>query len=253
MSYSIQALAQLAGLSPRTLRYYDQIGLLPAQRNPQNGYREYSAAQVDQLQRIRYWQAFGFTLAEIQELLTQSLADQDVALRRQRNALRAEQLRLTELLQQLDRTLAAHQGGPQMTDSEKFAAFKQQALTTNDQQYGAEARQRYGQAAVTASQQRFAHLSAADYQAMQTIEQHLLTDLAQVAQTQDTTGPIAQRIFTAHKDWLCFTWNNYTTAQHRGLAQLYRADPRFQAYYDRKTNQPNTGVTLAAIIEHFTA
>lgn len=140
-----------------------------------------------------------------------------------------------------------------MTDSEKFAAFKQQALTTNDQQYGAEARQRYGQAAVTASQQRFAHLSAADYQAMQTIEQHLLTDLAQVAQTQDTTGPIAQRIFTAHKDWLCFTWNNYTTAQHRGLAQLYRADPRFQAYYDRKTNQPNAGVTLAAIIEHFTA
>ncbi|GEO69183.1 MerR family transcriptional regulator [Levilactobacillus acidifarinae] len=253
MPYSIQALAKLAGLSPRTLRYYDQIGLLPAQRNPHNGYREYSAAQVDRLQRIRYWQTFGFTLTAIQKLLTQPLADQDAALRQQRETLRAEQVRLTELLQQLDRTLAAHQGGPQLTDSEKFTAFKHQALTANDQQYGAETRQRYGQAAVTASQQRFAALSAADYQAMQAIEAQLLVDLTQVAQTQDLTGATAKHIFTAHKDWLCFTWNNYTAAQHRGLAQLYRTDPRFQAYYDRKTGQPNAGVTLAAIIEHFTA
>ncbi|WP_081721534.1 MerR family transcriptional regulator [Levilactobacillus namurensis] len=86
MTYSITQLAALAGLSTRTLRYYDQIGLLRAQRNPTNDYRTYTAAQVDQLQQIRYWQAFGFTLAEIRHLLAQSPAQQDALLRQQRGA-----------------------------------------------------------------------------------------------------------------------------------------------------------------------
>ncbi|GEO67602.1 MerR family transcriptional regulator [Levilactobacillus spicheri] len=250
-TYAIQALAQLAGLSTRTLRYYDQIGLLVAHRNPLNGYREYDAQAVDRLQRIRYWQAFGFTLSEIRALLAQTPAQQDAALRHQRDQLRQEQERLTRLLTSLDRTLAAHQGGDSMTDTEKFAAFKQDQVAANDRQYGAEARQRYGNAAVTSSQQKFAQLSAADYQAMQAVEADLLTQLTQVTQTQDLTSPAAKRVFQLHRQWLCFTWNNYTPAQHRGLAQLYLADDRFQDYYRQKTGQEAAGRTLAAIIDQF--
>lgn len=65
MAYSIQQLADLAGISSRTLRYYDQIGLLVADRNPVNGYREYASHAVDRLQLIRYFQAFGFSLQAI--------------------------------------------------------------------------------------------------------------------------------------------------------------------------------------------
>ncbi|WP_051413298.1 TipAS antibiotic-recognition domain-containing protein [Levilactobacillus namurensis] len=97
-----------------------------------------------------------------------------------------------------------------MTDSEKFAAFKQQQVTANQQAYGDEARQRYGQAAVTASQRRFTNLSAEAYQDMQATEQALIDQLRQVSQTQDLASPEAHRVYQLHRQWLCFTWNNYT-------------------------------------------
>lgn len=251
MTYSIKQLADLAGLSTRTLRYYDQIGLLVAQRDPDNGYRTYAAEQVDRLQNIRYWQALGFSLDQIRRLLAQSPTDQEAALRQQRNQLQHERERLTRLLNSLDRTLAAHQGGPTMTDTEKFAAFKREQLSQNEAQYGQEARQRYGNDAVTSSQQRFANLTAADYQAMQAIEADLITTLATVARSGDLGTAQAHRVYQLHRDWLCFTWNNYSAAQHRGLAQLYRDDSRFQDYYNQKTGQADAGTTLAAIIDRY--
>lgn len=251
MTYSIQQLAQLANVSPRTLRYYDQIGLLPAQRNPTNGYREYSADAVNRLQLIRYFQAFDFSLAQIQALMGQSPAEQTAVLAAQRTKLQAKRDHLTTLLNTLDRTLAARNGGPQMTDSEKFAAFKHQALADNEQQFGDEARQRYGQDAVTASQQKFAALSAADYQAMQETEAALITQLKAVTVSQDLSSPTAQEVYRLHRQWLCFTWNNYAPDRHRGLAQLYLADERFARYYNQRVGLPNATETLAAIIQRY--
>jgi DNA-binding transcriptional MerR regulator len=50
MTYSTKQLADLAGVTPRTLRYYDKIGLLKTQRDPDNQYRVYTQAEVDRLQ-----------------------------------------------------------------------------------------------------------------------------------------------------------------------------------------------------------
>ncbi|MFC6261020.1 MerR family transcriptional regulator [Levilactobacillus fujinensis] len=251
MAYSIQALAQLAGVSPRTLRYYDQIGLLPASRNPDNGYREYSPAVVDRLQLIRYFQTFGFSLAEIQSLLTKSSIDQTAALTQQRAELAAQRDHLTNLLQTLDRTLAARKGGPQMTDSEKFAAFKRQQLTENDREFGAEARQLYGQETVAASEHRFGRLREADYQAMQEIEKRLFIALKKVAASGDLTSSTAKEVYQLHRQWLCFTWNNYTTAAHQGLAQMYVDDGRFASYYNDHVGLPNAAETLVAVIQRY--
>ena len=250
MTYSIQELAQLAGVSSRTLRYYDQIDLLPAERGD-NGYREYSSAAVDRLQLIRYFQEFGFSLTQIQDLLIQSSTAQTAALMQQRGHLQNQRDHLTALLNTLDRTLAARNGGPHMTDTEKFAAFKQQQLTDNDRQFGAEARHRYGQETVDASQHQFANLSAADYQAMQATEQALFTQLKTVVTTQDLTSPAAQAVYTLHRQWLCFTWNNYSAEAHRGLAQLYRDDPRFANYYNERVGVANAATTLVAVIQRY--
>lgn len=248
MAYSIQALAKLAGVSPRTLRYYDQIGLLRAQRNPANGYRTYPASAVDQLQLIRYFQAFDFSLAQIQSLLAQSPAQQTAALAKQRTKLLDQRDHLTALLTSLDRTLAARNGGPQMTDTEKFAAFKREQVTQNEAKFGDEVRERYGTTAFDDSQQKFAHLSAADYQAMQTTEQQLFAALKTVALSGDLASATAQRVYQLHRQWLCFTWNNYTAVAHRGLVNLYTADERFAAYYNEHVGLPNATRTLAAII-----
>lgn len=50
--YSIQQLAQLSGVTTRTLRWYDTLGLLKPKRVQENGYRRYTEADVDRLQDI---------------------------------------------------------------------------------------------------------------------------------------------------------------------------------------------------------
>ena len=69
MEYSIRELSNLSGVSTRTLRWYDEIGLLKPCRVAESGYRYYGAAEVDRLQDILYYRALGVGLARIRECL----------------------------------------------------------------------------------------------------------------------------------------------------------------------------------------
>ena len=59
MEYTVQKLGQLAGISARTLRYYDEIGLLKPTRINSSGYRIYGATEVDRLQQILFYRELG--------------------------------------------------------------------------------------------------------------------------------------------------------------------------------------------------
>ena len=65
MEYSINGLSELAGISTRTLRYYDEIGLLPPFKIRENGYRVYGQKEVDLLQQILFFRELGVSLDEI--------------------------------------------------------------------------------------------------------------------------------------------------------------------------------------------
>jgi len=68
--FSIGEFARLGGVSVRTLRHYDEIGLLrPGKVDPQNGYRGYSAAQLGRLNRIMALKELGLTLVQARRLL----------------------------------------------------------------------------------------------------------------------------------------------------------------------------------------
>jgi len=69
MNYKVKELAELSGVSVRTLHWYDRIGLLTPQRE-ENGYRSYSTAQVDRLQEILFYRQMGIPLEEIKMLLS---------------------------------------------------------------------------------------------------------------------------------------------------------------------------------------
>ncbi len=66
---SIGEFARLGEVSVRTLRHYDEIGLLPAQVDPDTSYRSYTAAQLGQLHRIIALKELGFSLAQARQLL----------------------------------------------------------------------------------------------------------------------------------------------------------------------------------------
>ena len=90
MEYSIQELSRLSGVTTRTLRWYDQIGLLKPSRVAESGYRYYGGAEVDRLQDILYYRALGVELARIKECLDDPSFDRLAALQSHLAALEAE-------------------------------------------------------------------------------------------------------------------------------------------------------------------
>ena len=86
------------------------------------------------------------------------------------------------------------------------------------------------------------------YPALKGLEEEILTRLnGAVSQGLDPSGEEGRAIARLHREWLCFSWTKYTPQAHRGLAQMYTADPRFTAYYDR--DQAGCAAFLKAAIE----
>lgn len=249
MAYQIKQLATLAGVSVRTLRYYDEIGLLKPAFIGDNGYRYYETPQINRLQRICLYRQLQIPLATMPTLLDQPAAVVVTQLQRQYQQLQQERRHLDQLLTLMETTIAAQREGNQMNDQEKFAAFKQTQLDEHEVKYGAEARQHYGEQAVKSANQRFSQLSATDYATMQATEQRLLVALTQ--QLQQPTEERAAMIYQLHRDWLGYAWAQYQPAMHRGLAQLYLADPRFRQYYDGRAGNGATAI-LVQCIEQYT-
>ena len=119
MEYSIQELARLAGVTTRTLRWYDQIGLLKPGRVAESGYRYYGDAQVDRLQDILYYRALGVELAQIKECLDDPALDRLAALRSHLAALETEQERLNGLIRSEKATSDAEERNETKMDEQK--------------------------------------------------------------------------------------------------------------------------------------
>lgn len=232
MEYTVQQLAKLAGVSARTLRWYDKTGLLRPGRE-ENGYRVYTVREVDRLQQILFYREMGFELARIGELLMQDEADRLAALLRQKQALTDRQRQIERLIATVDQTIASIKEDLPMTDKEKFEGFQKEQVEQNEKQYGAEVRAAYGDEAMDAANRKRMSLSQAQYTQMTELAETINRRLAAaVAAGADPAGDEGRQIAQLHKDWLLYTWNFYTPAAHAALAQGYVADERFTAYYD---------------------
>lgn len=230
MEYSIKALADLAGLTPRTLRWYHKEKLLQPSRISEAGYRLYGTAEVDRLQQILFYRELGLELAQIRRILDDPDFDWEEALRGHLIALEERRARLGALIQTVKNTL---RGGYSMSDREKFEAFKQDALRENEEKYGEEIRQKYGEEMVEASNQYFLNLSEADHNQMNALDEEIHFRLAaSVSRGLEPTGDEGRVIADLHRRWLTITMGSYSPATHVVLGEMYVADERFKAYYD---------------------
>lgn len=164
MEYSIQELSYLSGVTTRTLRWYDQIGLLKPSRVAESGYRYYSRVEVDRLQDILYYRALGVGLAQIKECLDDPSFDRLAALKRHLVTLEAEQQRLEQLIQSVRDTIGAEERKETMSDEKKFEAFKKQVIEQNEKTYGSEVRAKYGDTQVDEANAAVMNLTLEQYQ-----------------------------------------------------------------------------------------
>lgn len=97
MEYTVNKLAKLAGISTRTLRYYDEIGLLSPVRMSSNGYRIYGKIEVDRLQQILFYRELGVPLDEIKKIISTKDFDGVTALQSHLTALLAKRNGVTQM------------------------------------------------------------------------------------------------------------------------------------------------------------
>ena len=120
MSYSVGQVADLAGVTVRTLHHYGQIGLLEPEDRSGAGYRRYSDDDLQRLQHILFYRELGFPLDDIATILSDPGANTGAHLRRQRELLRNRISRLTAMITSVEKELEAYTMGIQLTPEEKF-------------------------------------------------------------------------------------------------------------------------------------
>ena len=231
--YSIGQLSKLSGVSVRTLRHYDHIGLLAPQRRD-NGYRTYGPVEVRRLQQILLYRACGMELTRIAQVLDDPSFDEREALMQQLALLRDRQAALNATIQTVERTLGSLNEGSEMTDAERFEGLKREAVSRNERQYGKEARRRHGDAAIDAANEALLALDQTTWNDMNALEDRIKELLQTAMATGDPTGAEARKLVEAHARWLELHWGqgSYNVEAHRGLADGYLADERFVEYYD---------------------
>lgn len=233
MEYTIHQLADLSGVSTRTLRWYDKLGLLRPGRR-ENGYRVYGGAEVDRLQQILFYRALGVELARIKTILDDPSFHTLTALRSHLAALEAEKVRIQRLIDSVQETIQTQERNEVMSDQKKFEAFKRQIVEENEKMYGPEVRAKYGDEAVDGMYARIMGVTREQYAQYECLGREILERLsAAVAAGADPAGETGREIAELHHRWLTATGNSYDARRHRGVAELYVQDARFTAYYDR--------------------
>lgn len=250
MEYTVQKLGLLAGVSTRTLRYYDEIDLLKPARINSSGYRIYGQAEVDRLQQILFYRELGVSLEEIKEIMSSPTFDAERALREHREKLLEKRAQLDRLIANVDLTLAQREGTKTMTDKQKFEGFKQQLIHDNEQQYGEEIRAKYGDERVERANRKIKEMSEEEYVQVEQLNEKLHATLKQAFASGDPGSELAQQAADLHRQWLSFYWDSYSKEAHAGVAQMYVDDPRFTAYYDKE--QPGLAAFLRDAVVIYT-
>lgn len=250
MEYSIKKLADLAGVTRRTLRYYDEIGLLKPRRINSSGYRIYGEKEIDLLQQILFYKSMDMKLEDIQKIISKPDFDIPKALIDHLQELVLRRNQLDQLISTVEKTIAYNKGEVEMSNKEKFEGFKKEKLIENENKFGEEIREKYGEGAVVGSNQKFMNMSEDDFKNMQNIENEMFECLKKVVKARDLESEAAKNVYKNHKAWLNFTWESYSPEAHIGLAEMYVKDERFSNYYKEKAGMEVAKVLRNIIIKY---
>lgn len=235
--WSIQEIARLAGTTSRTLRHYDDIGLLAPSRIAHNGYRHYDGKALVRLQRILLLRELGLGLPQIAEVLgsdtdTDAAASEASALETHLALLREEQTRLARQIASVESTITALRGGENLMAENMFDGF-------DHTRYKGEVEERWGKKAYADSDRWWRGMTDTERADWQQLVSDLGRDWIAAAESGiDPASAQAQEIARRHVEWLTGVPGTPASvpggdvkAYVIGLGEMYVADPRFGANY----------------------
>lgn len=230
---SIQAVTKVAGVTSRTLRHYDAVGLLPPSRTGANGMRFYDKEALVRLQRILLLRELGLGLEEIARVLDRE-QDEATALRAHLGWLEAERARVERQIAAVRRTVEALEGGGGIVAQEMFDGF-------DHTRYKDEVVERWGEETYEENARWWTSLDDEGRRRFQQEAAELAAAWsAGAAAGLDPAGAEAQALAQRHVDWLAgIPGSPAAKGVDKGyllaLADMYVADPRFAASYGGET------------------
>ncbi len=225
---TVGQVSELTGVTVRTLHHYDEIGLLSPGGRSEAGYRLYAREDLERLREVLVWRALGFSLAEIAELLDDAAHDRIGALRRQRDLVRRDLERLGSIARAIDLALHAHQNGTVLEEVSMFEDF-------DPSEYEDEARERWGHTdAYRESARRSKGYGEREWNEIRAESERIVADFAALLRAgEPATGEAAREVAERHRRQISRWFYPCSYEMHCGLAEMYIADPRFAANYDR--------------------
>ncbi len=227
MIYTIKEIADMAGVTTRTLRYYDEIGLLSPASTGDNGYRYYDEDSLLRLQQILFFRELDVPLKEIQLIMSSPDFNLLGALEKHRSSLQSKAKRLDKLIETVNQTIASIKGETIMTAKEYFKGF-------DESQYEEEARERWGNTNRYAeSQKKWASYSKEEKEAIKAEGEDLTNRMVSKDPNVSPDDPDVQAAVGEYHTYINKYFYSCEVDFLRGLADMWVEDPRFASNYER--------------------
>jgi MerR family transcriptional regulator, thiopeptide resistance regulator len=238
--YTVKKLAATAGVSVRTLHYYDQTGLLKPDFRSSNGYRHYSGDAVIKLQQIMFFRELDFSVEDIKKIMSKPDFSVLRALEDHRILLKKRQKRLKELLATVDQTAKKLKEEKEMPIKDYYKGFSDEQI----EKYRREIKERWGEKVLEESETRVMKLGIKKMEALQTEGGAIFKSIAaNMARGYDS--PEVQSQVKKWRAWL-ENFHHYSDEAVLGLGQMYSQHPDFAAFY-HKINKDLPGFLTKAI------
>ncbi len=225
--YTVKHLAELAGVSVRTLHYYDQVGLLKPEFRGTNGYRHYGGDAVVRLQQIMFFRELDFSIDEIKKIMSRPDFNVLQAMEDHRLLLKKRQERIKVLLATIDRTVEKLKGEREMSIKEYYKGFSDEQI----EKYRREVRERWGEKVLEESESRVMKMDKKEWAALQKEGNTIFKAIADSMDKGYDSPEVQAQVIKWHA-WLEH-FHHYSDEVLMGLGRMYSQNPDFAAFYQR--------------------
>lgn len=248
--FGVKELADMSGLSIRTIHFYDSKGLLKPESRSKGAYRLYGEKELLRLQQILFYRELDFPLKEIKEMLDNPDFDPVSALNKHKQALKERRTRISRLLSTIDHTITELKKGNIMTNPEML--YEGLPKETGKKQRE-EAMKKYGKQAVEHSEKELMKLGKAGFNKLKHELEQLLSDLFELSHLSPESVEV-QALIQYHykiirKFWGTSERKDPQAEAYAGLGQLYLQDERYTMVAGK--SQAGFASFLQKAMQHF--